>query len=306
MLEGIHFLLTYNCTFECDHCFLHCGPHAGGTFRIDQMCAALDQAVELGSVTAVCFEGGEPGLYYPLLLESIRQARLRNLGVGIVTNAYWATSVDDAEQWLRPLHEAGLDHVTMSDDTLHYGPEAGEHKRRVEEATKRMGMTVGVIAVETPTVTPATDETPARVSGSVMFRGRAAERMTAGLPIRHWESLSHCPREKLDNPGRVHVDCFGSVHLCQGLLMGNMWETPLKQMVAAFDPQADPVVGPILRGGPAALVRAHDLPHEGGYVDECHLCYTARKELRRRGRNPALGPDQAYGAVDADRANCAP
>ena len=28
MLTGIHFLLTYTSLFECDHCFLHCGPAA--------------------------------------------------------------------------------------------------------------------------------------------------------------------------------------------------------------------------------------------------------------------------------------
>ncbi|MDR3688938.1 MAG: radical SAM protein [Fimbriimonas sp.] len=295
MIEGIHILLTYDCTLECNHCFLHCGPHAGGTFRLDQICALLDQAIELGTVTSVCFEGGEPVVYYSLLLECVRQARIRDLGVGIVTNAYWATSVEDAELVLRPLHEAGLDHVTMSDDALHYGAEAGKHRLRVEEAANRLGMTVSVISVEAPTVIGATDESPAKVSGSVMFRGRAAERMTAGLPTRPWDTLSSCPRERLDSPGRVHVDCFGSVHLCQGLLMGNLWETPLKQLVAKFDPHADPIVGPILRGGPAALVRAHDLSHSEGYVDECHLCYSARQEMRRQGNQASLGPAQAYG-----------
>ena len=32
MLTGIHFLLTYSCTSECDHCFLYCSPNAKGTF----------------------------------------------------------------------------------------------------------------------------------------------------------------------------------------------------------------------------------------------------------------------------------
>ncbi len=37
MLTGIHFLLTYQCNFECDHCFLYCAPHAKGTFTLDQL-----------------------------------------------------------------------------------------------------------------------------------------------------------------------------------------------------------------------------------------------------------------------------
>lgn len=34
MLTGIHILLTYTCTRECDHCFLHCGPKQEGTFTL--------------------------------------------------------------------------------------------------------------------------------------------------------------------------------------------------------------------------------------------------------------------------------
>ena len=30
MLTGVHFLLTYACNYECDHCFLYCGPLSRG------------------------------------------------------------------------------------------------------------------------------------------------------------------------------------------------------------------------------------------------------------------------------------
>ena len=29
-LTGVHFLLSYQCTHECDHCFVWAGPRAGG------------------------------------------------------------------------------------------------------------------------------------------------------------------------------------------------------------------------------------------------------------------------------------
>lgn len=153
MLESLHFLLSYNCNFECDHCFLHCRPGAGGTFRIEQIRQVLDQAVELGTIKGVCFEGGEPMLYYPLLVESIREACARGFAAGIITNAYWATSVDDAVLWLRPLHEAGVKRITMSDDGLHYGAGAGGHAQCVREAVAKLGMDAGVLAVERPSVT---------------------------------------------------------------------------------------------------------------------------------------------------------
>ena len=106
MLAEIHFLLTYNCNFECDHCFLYCGPTAAGTFTINQVDQVLKEALKIGSVNMVYFEGGEPTLYYPLLLESVKRAHQYGLDVGIVSNAYGALTEEDARLWLEPLVEA--------------------------------------------------------------------------------------------------------------------------------------------------------------------------------------------------------
>ena len=121
MLTGIHFLTTYACNLECDHCFLYCGPRAAGTFTLEQIRQVMDEAVRLGTIQSVCFEGGEPFLYYPLVLAGVDLARQRGFSAGIVTNAYWATSAADAELWLRPLRERGVTSISLSDDPLHYG-----------------------------------------------------------------------------------------------------------------------------------------------------------------------------------------
>lgn len=292
MLEGIHFLLTYSCNFKCQHCFLHCSPRAKGTFRIEQICAVLDQAVELGTVKNVCFEGGEPMLFYPLLLEAIRQSTRRGFGAGLVTNAYWATSVGDAKLWMRPLHELGVQSITISDDALHYGNNDGSHKMIVEEAAKELGMQARAICTQPPTV--VVKDGVAHPAGGVMFRGRAADELTSGMPRRDWQTLTKCSHEALDGSGRVHVDCYGNVHLCQGLILGNLWKTPLKQLIENYRPEFHPVVGPLLRGGPAELVRVYGLDHDAAYVDECHLCYVARRALITRFPEQ-LAPPQVYG-----------
>ena len=86
MLSGIHFLLTYTCNFECDHCFLYCGPQAQKTFTLNQLRQVLDEAADMGTIESVYFEGGEPFLYYPLMLAGIRSAHQKGFNVGIVTN----------------------------------------------------------------------------------------------------------------------------------------------------------------------------------------------------------------------------
>jgi Predicted Fe-S oxidoreductases len=75
MLTGIHFLLTYKCLYECEHCFVYGSPRAKGTFTLAKVKAVLQEARKTGTVQTVFFEGGEPFLYYPLLLEAVRIAR---------------------------------------------------------------------------------------------------------------------------------------------------------------------------------------------------------------------------------------
>ena len=84
MLTGIHFLLSYACNFECDHCFLYCSPSSGGTFTIEQITAVLDDASKIGTVKWIYYEGGEPFLFFPLLVESVKQARARGFKVGVI------------------------------------------------------------------------------------------------------------------------------------------------------------------------------------------------------------------------------
>ena len=292
-LESIHFLLTYSCTHECDHCFVYSRPGAGGTFTLAQIERVLDQCVALGSITGVYFEGGEPFLYYAVMVEGIRRARERGLTAGIVTNGYWATSPEDAEVWIRPLCDLGLAALCVSTDPLHYGDRESTPGDNAISAAERLGMKSPRFVTQSPCVVTGEDGRPV-VSGSVMFRGRAADRLTDGLPARPWDSFAQCTREDLRNPRRVHVDAYGNVHLCQGLLMGNLWQTPLPELVAGYDPDAHPVVGPLLRGGPAELARSSGIELEEEYVGPCHLCYAVRRALVDR--FPCeLAPRQVYG-----------
>ena len=77
-LEAIHFLVTYRCTYACDHCFVWGSPEATGCMTLAQLESAIDQAAAAG-VTTVYFEGGEPTLAYPVLLAAAEHARRRGL-----------------------------------------------------------------------------------------------------------------------------------------------------------------------------------------------------------------------------------
>ncbi len=301
MLTSVHFLLSYQCTSECDHCFLYCSPQAEGTFTLAKLRQAFDQIRQVKSITEVYFEGGEPFLFYPLLVAGVRYACQQGLTVGIVSNSYWATSVEDAEAWLQPLAELGISDLSLSDDLLHYNNVENSPAKMALAAAKRLGIPADTICIESPETVIADDaENKGKpiVKGGVKFRGRAVEKLAEGIPRQPWKNLTSCPHEDLENPERVHLDAFGNVHLCQGLLMGNIWQTPLSELIRTYDPKSHPICGPLLKGGPALLAQKYGVALEPEYIEECHLCYLVRRALIDR--FPAvLGPRQVYGLSKA-------
>ncbi|MDX1613006.1 MAG: radical SAM protein [Candidatus Promineifilaceae bacterium] len=295
-LTGLHILLTYICNYECDHCFVWGSPNQTGTLTLAQLDNVLRQAKQVGTVSEVYFEGGEAFLFYPILVEAVRDAKKLGFRVGLVSNGYWATGVEDAWHWLQPLVAAGLDRLELSLDTYHRTATNGTAVHPAVAAAEELFLSVDAIVVEPPRGRRSLDETLGeRLSGGgVMFRGRAAARLTEGLPRQPWSILSHCPYEDLAHPRRIHLDPLGNLHLCQGIVIGNLFVRPLKLILAEYDPAHHPIAGPLVRGGPSALVENYNLAHERDYVDACHLCYTARVQLRSRFPQE-LGPDQMYG-----------
>ena len=299
-LTGLHILLTYACNYECDHCFVWSSPRQSGVFTWPQLEDVFQQTRELGTVTEVYFEGGEAFLYHPLLVHSVKFAHDLGWKTGIVSNGYWATSLEDARIWLEPLAGAGLDELDVSSDVYHGDEEQERFAQNAMQAANEMGiLDNAVFSLEPPYETRSTDprnQGEPVTGGGIMFRGRAAVELVQGLPGQPWELFDTCPYENLSNPSRVHLDPFGYLHLCQGVVMGNMFEKPLKEVIAEYQPEQHPVVSELLAGGPAELVRRHNLDPAPRYVDACHLCYTARTQLRSHFPN-ILTPDQMYGVV---------
>jgi len=298
MLTGIHFLLTYTCNFECDHCFLYCTPRSQGTFTIGQVTTVLEEAEKIGTVDWIFYEGGEPFLFFPLLQESIRRAAAKGFKVGVVTNAYGAISEEDAELWLRPLSTAGLKYLSISNDTFHYGDMPNNPATVAHSVAQRLGIDTSSISIEPPKVIEPDsgkgDKGQPVVGGGAMFRGRAVDKLTQGLPHRPWKELCTCPYEELESPSRVHLDSHGNVHICQGISMGNMWKIPLSKLIAQYRPAEHPICGPLLRGGPAELAKELGVAPEAGYVDECHMCYLIRKAMIDRFPEH-IAPGKVYG-----------
>lgn len=296
-LTGIHILLTYKCLYECDHCFVYSSPNAEGTFTYEQICRVLDEASKIGTIKWIYFEGGEPFLYYPLLIEGIRIARLRGFKVGVVTNAYFATTEEDAERWLIPLRKMKVGDLSISDDLFHNEGTNDSPAKIALRAAKKLGMRAGSISIDEPEAKKDKNDRKKGepvVGGGVMFKGRAVEKLVKDLPRVGWKEFTECPYEDFVNPERVHVDAYGNVHLCQGISMGNMWEIPLSELVKSYNVDKHPISKSINNGGPVALTEQYGVKHDESYIDACHLCFDARKKLIDKFPQ-YLAPKQVYG-----------
>ena len=296
-LTGLHLLLTYECNYECDHCFVWGGPSQNGTMCSETIERIIQQAVEIGAVEWIYFEGGEAFLYYSLMCDGIRLARESGFKVGIVSNAYWATSDEEALKWLQPLAGA-VEDLSISHDAYHGSNDGVRQTQIARQAAAQLGIPVDFISVAEPEaagVTGSAGQLPAGES-AVLYRGRAAEKLASRAPLRPWKQFTECPWEDLRRPGRLHVDAYGNLHICQGISIGNLMEQPLAEIMQDYDPDGHPIVGPLLEGGPAEIVRQYKLPHEQNYADACHLCYASRCRLRNRFPD-ILTPDQMYGSI---------
>ena len=292
-LSALHILLTYQCTFECEHCFVWGSPWQQGTMSLRQIHQVLRQASEAGSIEKIYFEGGEPFLYYALLLKGVQEAARMGFKVGIVSNAYWANSREDAAAFLQPF-QGLIEDLTISSDLYHYSELMSTQARHAEAAAKELNIPIGMICVAQPWEEARASHGTITDQAAMMYRGRAISKLVPKANLQVWEQFTACPHEDLREPGRVHLDPLGNLHICQGISLGNVFETPLKEICQNYQAEAHPICGPLLGGGPAALVQEYSLPHAQAYADACHLCYAARVSLRERFPE-ILGPDQMYG-----------
>ena len=198
--------------------------------------------------------------------------------------------------WLFALKDLEISDLSVSDDEFHSDDVARSPAKTAAIAARDLGLPVSSITIRQPdneAKKRSAKGEPVMGSGALL-KGRAVEKLAAGLPLFKPESFTECKDEELRNPRRVHLDPFGHVHLCQGLTMGNAFETPLSELVAGYNAKDHPVCGPLLDGGPALLAEEYGLKMESDYASPCHLCYAARRELIDRFPG-FLAPRQVYG-----------
>jgi hypothetical protein len=251
----------------------------------------LAQAAGVPSVAWIYFEGGEPFLAYPTLVHGVEEAHRLGFHVGVVTNAFWATSLQAARRRLEPLAER-VEDLSISADEFHADLPDGARPTNAVAAAESLGLPARILSVN------GGGSANPNGGGGVMFRGRAAVELAPRGRQKAWQSLDLCRHERLANPRRVHIDPLGNVHVCQGVVIGRLGTRRLAGLLEAYEPKQDPVIGPLVRGGPAELARVHGIAPAPQYADSCHLCYDVRRRLRPWFPE-VLTPPALYGEIPA-------
>jgi hypothetical protein len=285
-LSGLHLLLTYQCIFECDHCFVWGAPRQQGSMPLRTVELALRQAGEAGGIEWIYFEGGEPFLFYPVLKAGVERAAASGFKVGIVSNAYWATDEEDALRWLEPFRGKVHD-LSISGDLYHGDEIISGGVANASAAAEKLGIPAAVITVGQP------GEKPKPGVHALRFRGRAATVLAARANGHPRQEFDSCAYENLRDPERLHLDPLGNLHVCQGITIGNILRAPLNEICEAYDPETHPICGPLLNGGPLELMQRYGIEAAERYADCCQMCDEARRALRERFPK-ALAPDQMY------------
>ncbi len=313
-------LFTYRCSIACAHCLFNCSP------RRPRRLHSVEQGVRyLGMLRAtdrcVHIAGGEAMLEYETMLAICREADRQGAAPHFVeTNATWCTTAAKARMRLAELQSVGVRGLLISADPFHLAFYPVDRYRRCYETAVGVFGEANVAAAklsrEQLLEMQQVGRDPVRLAEHVRRHpprmvGRAAEVLARLLPPRPIEELAgdgtwhdappvmSCAHElSPETMWEIHLDPYGNVQTCCGIVLGNVEEGPLGEQMASGFATDDPVITALREDGPRGLLRfAEGLGYRRGeYVQKCHLCWEVRKYLRAWYPG-ALGPGEVYGVA---------
>jgi hypothetical protein len=125
---------------------MNSSPERDARLTYEQIESALSQLFANYKMLVIVFAGGEPTLLGKDLYKAISYCRANKVVSRIVTNAYWAHSIEAARQKCAELKEAGLDELNISMDDYHEPYVPFERVKLAHQAAVEAGFRAVVIA----------------------------------------------------------------------------------------------------------------------------------------------------------------
>lgn len=118
-LKNIGLMMTYRCQIACPHCIVKASPNRKEEVNINDAYNWIDQIATYnnGYIQSLSLTGGEPFYNLNKLKQIAEYAGGKGLLVSVVSNAYWATSIQESTKILKQL--SSLSVISFSTDVYH-------------------------------------------------------------------------------------------------------------------------------------------------------------------------------------------
>ncbi len=271
-------IITYRCNAECRHCFFESGPSRDEVMSLDLGVKAIDEAIKLGAEW-VSFTGGEPFLEPELLGRLVEYASGKDVKTEAVSNGYWASSRDTAENVLQPLHDLGLDVLNLSIDDFHQEYVPVEYVRNAYEAALSLDLKIVLMTTTAKGSKITSANIPELLQGDkiqvigghrirdpnallietpITPAGRGASITEHDYTLISEVKCSEALRDIGVSPGGDVYPCCGP--LAARKILGNVNDRSLQTILE--DAQRDPFLSSIRLG----------VYITGAYTSKCHAC----------------------------------
>jgi hypothetical protein len=321
--DDVGVILTYRCQSSCAHCIYNCGPKwETEAMSSDMLRQALEVMAAWPRQPQVHLTGGEPFLYFDLLLEGTRIATELGITVYLETSGSWCTDEAEAIERFQALKEAGLQFVLVSCSPFH--AERIPPIRTLRAASAAITVfglqRVSVYQAQFLNLMKRFDvqhPTPLSRYEEEFGAEEAYRLLWQGFGIvsggRSGYALGHLadkhPAEtfageacagKLLYAGHSHFDLYGNFipGFCGGLAVGDWRE--LEQVLDDFQADRLPsLIEVLVNRGPYGLMKLAQekhgyVPLPEGYAGKCHLCVDVRRHLAKAGEFEELRPRRFY------------
>jgi MoaA/NifB/PqqE/SkfB family radical SAM enzyme len=294
-LRNIGLLMTCKCQVTCPHCIIQAGPHRTEEVNLHDALSWIKSASSYrnGYIKVLSLTGGEPFYNLEHFKQICAYGALHGMFVSAVTNAYWASSMEEAVQILR--QNTGLRMISVSTDVYHQMYIPFERVRNAVAAARDCGVLCSVaICTENeddPGYKRILDEVYQLLPQEQVFTaltfaaGRALKRLDSSkYPLTTEVPVSACAAGSspiILPDGRV-IACIGPVIDLQSshpLVLGDLKEHPLHDILDRAE--LNPILHTIRVWGPRKLIQmisdaglGEHLPTRYIRNSMCNACYS--------------------------------
>ena len=311
-------IFTYRCTIACKHCLFGCNPGK------PDVCMSIEDGVEFlrqlrSTDRVVHIAGGEAMMYYPRMLKICQIANEEGKSAHFFeTNASWCIDDDVTRRRYEELREAGLLGVLISADPYHQYFVPPESRLRAYKWAERIfgreNISAADLSLEELYELRGIGRDEERLAeysrgSGVKLVGSAGEELAGFHSDRPLEALAEdgdwigrsmgrsCRQEfDSDEMWEIHIDPYGNIQTCCGIIIGDAREKPLIQWMKQGFHTDNELVRMVYEHGPYAyleLAVRHGYKARDGYPQKCNLCWEVRKFLRPHFPD-TFGPAEIY------------